>query len=814
MSTIDYGIDLGTTNSALCRQYDRSNRIIPGPEGELLPSAVHVRADGAIEVGQRARDHLRHEPLDTAIEFKRLMGTTEKKRFPASGRELTPEELSAEVLRALCDRAQAVDGEVPRAAVITVPAMFQLSQCDATRRAAALAGLEHAPLLQEPIAAAIAHAGSGDVREGSWLVYDLGGGTFDISLVRCKEGRLQVIDHDGDNHLGGRDFDRAIARRATERVRESGILGEFKRTDPANEEAFLRLRHEAERVRIALSRAESARFEVAELGPGASIAFDLDRRALEQMLEPLVGRTTILCNKLLARNRVAASDLSGLVLVGGPTQTPCVVRQIHFDVGIEATHEVDPMTIVARGAALFSSTQRLPEMLRRRPRRGAIELQLEYEATTTDPSPLIVGRVAAPIPPPPGMAISVERGDGGFRSAPVPLQPDGTFAIDVRLAPNALNVFQIRAIGRGGVAHPVEPETIKLLHGFSIARPPLSQSLGVMLADNTVHWYLRKGAVLPARQTVTHATTLSLQRGQSGEAVHVPLVQGESARADRNKVIGILHIHADQIARDLPEGSAVEVTLSVDESVQTIGRAYVPALDQWFEEIVRFELEAKPASAVGQALADQKSRMDALAELADELDAAPSTQSDSVREIESLLEEGDRDSIDLADQMVRMMSQDLDEVEDDGRYTRLASELAELRARATALITGNGTRENTGAGDPAERRQLEILVDECQQAQARGDLDLAARRIEDIRTLNTTVATRQPWFWAGYLEYLAKEAVSIGVSALVAPHVHRGRLAITRGEYSAVSQACRDILVMFPSEQQARVESVIRSNVT
>src|SRR5262249_38728100 len=148
-------------------------QLIPGPEGELLPSAVHVRADGTMVVGQLARARLADQPLDTAIEFKRLMGTSEKRRFPASGRELSPVELSAEVLRALCDRARARGGEPLRAAVVTVPAMFQLPQCDATRDAARLAGIEHVVLLQEPIAAAIAHTGAGQVRDGSWLVYDL-----------------------------------------------------------------------------------------------------------------------------------------------------------------------------------------------------------------------------------------------------------------------------------------------------------------------------------------------------------------------------------------------------------------------------------------------------------------------------------------------------------------------------------------------------------------------------------------------------------------------------------------------------------------
>ncbi|HZN94928.1 MAG TPA: Hsp70 family protein, partial [Myxococcales bacterium] len=328
-ATIDYGIDLGTTNSAIARQDGARTVLLPGEDGgALLPSAVHIGADGQPCVGAVARDRGNADPANTALEFKRLMGTPERRQFPASGRSLSPEELSAEVLRALARR---VDGEGPlRAAVITVPAMFQLPQCEATRRAASLAGIEHTVLLQEPIAAAIAHAGSASVKEGHWLVYDLGGGTFDVSLVRSRGGRLQVVGHDGDNHLGGRDFDRLVTRHAAERIREQGLLDGFKRSDPRHADAFARLKLEAERLRLRLSRDEVATFQVDDLGsPGsgggpAGIRFDMSRIELEAMIDPLVQRSLQLCEALLARHGVAAHQLNGVVMVGGPTLTPCI----------------------------------------------------------------------------------------------------------------------------------------------------------------------------------------------------------------------------------------------------------------------------------------------------------------------------------------------------------------------------------------------------------------------------------------------------------------------------------------------------------
>jgi molecular chaperone DnaK len=674
--------------------------------------------------------------------------------------------------------------------------MFQLPQCDATRRAAALAGIEHSPLLQEPIAAAIAHSGSGEVRDGAWLVYDLGGGTFDVSLVRCRDGRLQVLDHDGDNHLGGRDFDRVIARRATDQIREAGTHGEFRRTDAAHAHAFAQLKVESERVRLALSGVTHDRFSV----PGL-VEFELDRDGLEELLAPLIRRTTALCNKLLERNRVPAADLNGLVLVGGPTLTPCVPRLIHEEVGIDARHTVDPMTIVARGAALFASTQKLPPSLRRRG--GAMELQLEYEAMTTDPMPLLVGRV--PEGAPAGLRVALRRADGGFTAPPAPVNAKGAFAVDLKLQPSSLNVFAIAVTDASGNPVACDPAEVKILHGFSIAKPPLSQSVGIMLADNSVTWYLRKGAVLPARQTVTHSTTVPLKKGQTGEAIHVPLVQGESSRADRNKVIGVLHIHADHIARDLPAGSEVEVTLEVDESAQTVGKAYVPLLDQWFDKIVLFDLETKEAGDVGKALESQKDRLAKLSALADDLEHTPENSDERIDEVEALLEEGDRDSIDLADQMVRMMSQELDLSEADSKKVRIEKLFAELMDDARDLVERSG--------DTGEKRQLKALIDEYGKAMARGDLDHAESRCVEIRGLNTRVMMRQPGFWIGYFNYLKNEAIKLGLIAVTRKAIERGEYAAQRQNMDELIDVCREILRMFPEDQREKAAGPVRSHV-
>src|SRR4051794_15958556 len=211
-ATIDFGIDLGTTNSsiALCRRGDV--RVYQTTDlMNVTPSVVYVARTGRMLVGKKAYDTWVQDPQNTQAEFKRWMGYSDRLTFPASGKSLSAEELSAEVLKSLRADAERQTQERIDAAVITVPAAFGSLQCDATARAARLAGFEQAPLLQEPIAAAVAYGASPKAHGQRWMVFDLGGGTLDIAIVSTRNGRLAVLEHQGNNRLGGKDIDRAIA---------------------------------------------------------------------------------------------------------------------------------------------------------------------------------------------------------------------------------------------------------------------------------------------------------------------------------------------------------------------------------------------------------------------------------------------------------------------------------------------------------------------------------------------------------------------------------------------------------------------------
>ncbi len=223
--TIDFGIDLGTSNSSIAVVHDQRVEIIRNNDNDdLTLSVVRYLQSGTVQVGRAASQHLRVPGAEasTFSRFKRQMGQQEPFDVGSTGSSATPEMLAAEVLKSLRQDGETWAGEAIRAAVITVPAMFELAQCEATQRAAAMAGIVQAPLLQEPIAAGLAYGYDRQDEDGYFLVYDIGAGTFDATLMRILDGRLTVVSADGDNYLGGSDWDLLLSDLIIERLADQG----------------------------------------------------------------------------------------------------------------------------------------------------------------------------------------------------------------------------------------------------------------------------------------------------------------------------------------------------------------------------------------------------------------------------------------------------------------------------------------------------------------------------------------------------------------------------------------------------------------
>lgn len=338
------GIDLGTSNSLVGVWKDGVAVMVPNVHGETLtPSVVGYHDDGTLLVGKSARERLITHPHLTAATFKRYMGSTRTLRL--GDKDFRPEEVSAMVLRSLKADAEAFLGESVTEAVITVPAYFNNGQRQATRTAGELAGLKVDRLLNEPTAAALAYGLHGKEVESKFLVFDLGGGTFDVSVLELFEGVIEVCASTGDNFLGGEDFVGQLVNEFMLRAGKAAGLPE--RDRPAKIEQALRW--EAERVKRALTNAESAIMKIE--WQDKTVEWHVTAEAFAKISEPLLTRLRTPLERALRDARIRASELDNVVLAGGATRMPMVRRLVATLFGRLPASTMNPDEVVAIGAA-------------------------------------------------------------------------------------------------------------------------------------------------------------------------------------------------------------------------------------------------------------------------------------------------------------------------------------------------------------------------------------------------------------------------------------------------------------------------------
>ncbi|HSP79018.1 MAG TPA: Hsp70 family protein, partial [Myxococcaceae bacterium] len=366
------GIDLGTTNSLVASVIQGKPRCLVADEGDgyLLPSVVHYGKDGGVVVGVRAKRLTPEHPTDTIVSVKRFMGRSPEDaetrklgaykfagtggkvvRFEvAGGQPVTPIEVSGEILRALKRRAESHFSSKVEQAVITVPAYFDDAQRQATKDAGRLAGLEVLRLLNEPTAAALAY-GLDKGSQGTYAVYDLGGGTFDVSILKLVEGVFEVKSTGGDSALGGDDFDRAIAQRVLEAMGHS---------EPAPS-VVAEVLAASRRTKEALTEAPEVELTVGEHRQL------IRREDFEEWIRPFVQKTGVVCRRALKDAGVTVEELDGVILVGGATRVPAVRRYVAELFGREPLGDIDPDQVVALGAAvqadLLTNADRQDEVL-------------------------------------------------------------------------------------------------------------------------------------------------------------------------------------------------------------------------------------------------------------------------------------------------------------------------------------------------------------------------------------------------------------------------------------------------------------------
>lgn len=608
---IDYGIDLGTTNSAISRIESGEAKIIKvNGLDDTMPSCIAYNKKGVL-AGKKAFAVYRSEQEaslskdiepNAFIEFKRTMGT-DKKYFSSNlDKDLSSEELSAEVLKTL---KSFVTDEAVNAVVITVPAAFKNNQIDATRRAAKLAGFEHAEVLQEPVAAAIAYGLENNKKDGFWLVFDFGGGTFDAALLKVEDGIMKVADTEGDNYLGGKNLDLAIV----DEIIIPHIQANFS-IDDILEDGNKKLKYRealksfAEELKNELSfKSEFNLYKEEGAGTdddGEDIEIDLTitQVDLEKVLSPVFQKAVDISKKLLERNNLKGSSLNSLILVGGPTFSPIIRKMLEKQICKPDT-SVDPMTVVSKGAALYASTVSISEEIKEQTRdKSKIQIEIGHEASTVEMEEFVTLKILADKTEgtiPEKVFAEITRSDKAWSSGKVEINEIGE-VIETQLK-EGKNGFEVTLFDDKGNILESEPKEFTIIQGIGglNSMQGLTLNWGIEIKKRETGKIefrqvsgLEQNKSLPATGTANGLKTQKqIRPGMDNDFIKIPLYQGEhgadGTRAIYNEHVYDIIISGADLPALLPENSDVDLTINIDKSQKVSIQAYFPYLDHTAE---------------------------------------------------------------------------------------------------------------------------------------------------------------------------------------------------------------------------------------
>ncbi len=812
--TLDFGIDLGTTNSAIAMMEGIVPAIIKNNQGQdTTPSSVGFTKNGVLRLGEAARRVQLAQPQDAYTEFKRRMGSDEIYTFHSSGKRLKPEELSAEVLKNLKGDVEQARGEQVEAAVITVPAAFELHQCEATQRAGALAGFSVTPLLQEPVAAALAYGFQKDQEKGYWLVYDFGGGTFDAALIRAEEGIIQVAAHEGDNFLGGSDIDWAIFQQLLlPRLTEQFDLPDFRRGNPRWEVAVQKLKSAIEKAKIEASRSSRAPLVECLFEDAAGAEVDLEQLGVElaqkdiaRIAAPIISRSISLVKRLMANKGLACHDLDKTILVGGPTLAPYFRAQLQAELGPSVDFSVDPMTVVACGAAVFASTQPFSPKVTVAVPVGTVELALKYKPVGVDADPLVGGCVQAGPEGRLNHTIEFANASSGWTSGQAPVNADGTFALTLAAERKVRNEYKITLRNAAGQPVKTTPDSIHYTIGAAVEEQPLIHSIGVALANNKTCRYFDKGVGLPQKRMHEHHTANELLAGDSKSLLRIPVVEGESNQSDRNRLIGQMEIRGDKIRRDVPADQEIQITLKMDESRDIVVDVYIPYLDEEFTTRLSLGRMAAANSVefLKKRLQNENSRRQMLRRKADEAEERAAAQiiTDLEREIsfselERRIREADGDFVicEQCDKLLLEAACRLDEADALIKWPTLV--------KNTKMHNNSLFQLARECGTPADLQKADEMNDRMQECiRAQNSVRLEAAR-DEIWTLLCNLRHGHFPYWENHFNWLEPQVPAFSSPEEAQRIVLRGRHALAEKNLTGLRSACHELWKFFPNEAE------------
>jgi len=819
-SMINFGIDLGTTNSLIAKFNKGTVEIFKNPIGfkETLPSVVGFRND-RILVGEQARAYAEKDPKNVVSRFKRKMGTTESFRIQSIGCSKTPVELSAFVLKEL--KGFIHTGETPESVVITIPACFDMVQSNATKEAGYAAGFKQVILLQEPIAASLAYANKErniDLKNSQWIVYDLGGGTFDVALVRIVEGELKIIDHEGDNYLGGGDFDALIVEKLIvpqleKKGKFDSLLGQMRSESGAYNMLWYGLLHRAEEAKIELSSRTSAEIDlglvnlVDEAGKAIDGYITVTRSEFEALIKDTVDSTAEMLKKILTRNSLRPDDLMFVLMVGGATYTPFVRRRIEELIGIRVNTGIDPTNAIAVGAACFAATKEIQLADRKGAKLvppGALRIKVAYNRASQEREEIFAAKVEGDTT---GLFYRIMRADRGYDSGLKKLT--GRIEEDLPLQEDEYNLFAFTVYDSRNNVVPADFDSIQIAQGkYSVAGQMLPYDLSLVLDDierqeQRQELIFARNTILPAKRKLTKQASKTLIHATE-EEIHIMVMEGPLQNLwSANKHVGDLAIPAKHLQRDILRGTDIDLEFEVSESRDLTIKAYVTSSGKEYSNVFKPALRnvtVKVLTEEIQLLATtvEKEKVEAIANENYEVAEKIETLRPSVQEIEGeamllSFDDATDDRYKLEDRK-RSIAQELHELTAGKCLERLRNEYLSLKDETTEIVKHGG--------NDYERQQLnELLAQEHAFLNSTNPLKLEERMVQ-LRHIGFQILRRTPDFLMAWFQELISKREVLNDQIQAKNLIEAGKKHIESEDYEKLAEVISRLYSLLPQEEK------------
>ena len=569
--------------------------------------------------------------------------------------------------------------------------------------------------------------------------------------------------------MGGSDLDWDILERIIiPKLVENFNLPDFNRGSSRWRKELILLKWAVEMAKIELTTKGSTTLMDCVFEDESGDEVDCEEIVLTQLevagvAEPLIMRSVDFSRQVLADKGLPAAGVEKVILVGGPTKAPYFRDILEGAIKIPLDYSCDPLTVVARGAAVFAGTQKMSPSLSRKADAGEYRIDLEYKPVGHETDPFVGGKVSAPK----GAghkAFSIEFVNTGsqWRSGRLSLREDGSFMGELRAEKGERNTFQIELYDNRGTKQRTVPDSFTYTVGAVVEEQVVTNSMGVALANNEVVWFFEKGSALPQkkREPKPFFTTKEIKVGEDGVALVIPVVEGDNSAADRNRLEGKLEVTSEMIKRDLPAGSEIEVTLKMDESRIITTEIYVVLLDEEFEKTLDLRKQGSiGAPELERDLEQEMERLRGLVEKADE--AGDDQASDELAEIEDspLVDElrrsisaakGDPNAAVKAENRLLELKLKLDSAENIVEWPALVADARKWLDDLDDMALRHGDEHN--------RDQAQKLGGEADEIIERKEPDRLKRKIKQIQDIFYQILFSVPAFWVSQFQKLEGQA--------------------------------------------------------